>query len=85
MDKARRRSIGPTLGPGRGKYKRNHPGPQAEVDNDEDHRAPQRNARHDEAASRASSCADAKEGPTSSNGTSPRAISIGHCVGRGGK
>jgi len=37
MDKAGGRSIGPALGPGRGKYKLNHPKPQAKAKNDEDH------------------------------------------------
>jgi hypothetical protein len=46
---------------------------------------PQRNARHEEAGSRASSFPNVEEGLTSSNGTSPRASIEGHCIGRGGK
>jgi hypothetical protein len=37
MDKAGGGSIGLTLGPRRGKYKRIYLGPQAEAKNDEDH------------------------------------------------
>jgi hypothetical protein len=85
MDKARRRSTGPTSGQGRGKDKRNHPRSQAKEKNDEDHRAPQRNVGPEEVASRASICADAKERPTSSNGTSPIASRRGHYAGRGGR
>jgi hypothetical protein len=58
MDKIGGGSIGPTLGLGRGKYKHNYPGPQAEAENNEYHRVPQRSTRHVEYASRANSCAD---------------------------
>jgi hypothetical protein len=37
MDKDGGGSIGPVVGLGRGKDKRIYPGPQAEVENDEDH------------------------------------------------
>jgi hypothetical protein len=43
------------------------------------------NARHEEAASRAISCVDTEEGLASSNVTSPRDSSGGHCARRGGK
>jgi hypothetical protein len=85
MDKDRGRSTGPSLGPEKGKDKRSHPGPQAKAENDEDHQAPQRDARHEEDASRDRSCVDAEEGPTRSNGTSPRDSIKGHCASRGGK
>jgi hypothetical protein len=85
MDKSRESSIGLALEPGRGKDKCIHLGPKSEAENDEDHQAPQRDARHEEATSRARICIDAEEGPTRSNGTSPRASNGGHCIGRGGK
>jgi hypothetical protein len=51
MDNARGRRMGPTLGPRRGEDKCIYPGPQAEVENNEYHRAPQRIVGHEEVGS----------------------------------
>jgi hypothetical protein len=81
MDKAGRGSIGPAVGPGRRKDKRNYPGPQAEAEDNVDHGARQRSAGYEETAGRTHSCTDTEEGAPSSNGTTPGAGNRGHCAG----
>jgi hypothetical protein len=48
MDEAGRGSIGPAVGPGRRKDKCNYPGPQAEAEDNVDHRACQRSTGYEE-------------------------------------
>jgi hypothetical protein len=83
LDEAGRGSTGPAVGPGRRKDKCNYPGPQAEAEDNVDHGACQRGARHEETAGRTHNCADTEKGVPGSNGTAPGVSNRGHCTGRG--
>jgi hypothetical protein len=85
MDKDGRGSTGLAMGPGRGEDKRSYPRPQAKVEDDVYHWAPQRSTGYEETAIITHSHEDKEEGLTSSNGTAPRVRSGGHCAGRRGK
>jgi hypothetical protein len=60
LDNVGGRRVGPKVGPGRRKSKHNNPRPQAEAEDNEYHRASERNARYEKVASRVESSADAK-------------------------
>jgi hypothetical protein len=52
------------VGPGRRKSKHNYPRPQAEAEDNEYHRASERNTRYEEVAGRVKSSTDAEAGKT---------------------
>jgi hypothetical protein len=83
LNEAGRGSVGPVVGLGRRKDKHSYPRPKAEEEDNVNHGAHQRGARHEETIGRTHHCADAKKGAPVSNGTTPGASSRIHCMGRG--
>jgi hypothetical protein len=82
LDEARRGSIGLVVGLGRRKDNHSYPRPQAEAEDNANHRSRQRSVGYEETACRTHSCADIEKGAPGSNGTTPGACNKGHCIGR---
>jgi hypothetical protein len=83
MDEVGRGLVGPVVGLGRRKDKHSYPGPQAEVEDNVDHEAHQKGARHEETIGRTHNCAEIEKGVLGSNGTTLGACNKGHCTRKG--
>jgi hypothetical protein len=64
LDNAGGRREGPVVGPGGRKGKKQHPRPQEEAEDNEYHKASERNARYEEVAGRVKRSTDAEAGKT---------------------